>query len=270
MIANGEYQLGCWLGEGTMPSDITNQPTEEACRSLAPSAHLLHYSASDSMRSPPKSQTQEAPGKASERQLGFSFEERTESSDSQGAETTTEGKLGIRTKTGMDLLENEGDAISKDFILKPSELVRLLNSTGLGEVISERQLYRHRQKAPDIHVGAKQINLIAYCAWLHAHRHRSKSQARRRRVGNLEVITIGELRGILKTQGYRCALTNEKLTHNNFALDHIVPLSEGGDFSESNCQIVTVDVNRAKHTMSQDAFIEMCVRVAQRRSNSNP
>ena len=28
--------------------------------------------------------------------------------------------------------------------LKPSELCRLLNSTPLGEVINERQLYRHR------------------------------------------------------------------------------------------------------------------------------
>jgi len=31
--------------------------------------------------------------------------------------------------------------------LKPTELVRLLNSTPLGEVISERQLHRHRARA---------------------------------------------------------------------------------------------------------------------------
>jgi hypothetical protein len=30
--------------------------------------------------------------------------------------------------------------------LKPTELVRLLNSTPLGEVISERQLHRHRAR----------------------------------------------------------------------------------------------------------------------------
>ena len=40
--------------------------------------------------------------------------------------------------------------------LKPSELCRLLNSTPLGEVISERQLYRHRQRA-----GARIAELIA-------------------------------------------------------------------------------------------------------------
>ena len=31
--------------------------------------------------------------------------------------------------------------------LKPAELCRLLNSTPLGEVTSERQLYRHRMRA---------------------------------------------------------------------------------------------------------------------------
>ena len=31
--------------------------------------------------------------------------------------------------------------------LKPGELARLLNSTPLGEVISERQLHRHRTRA---------------------------------------------------------------------------------------------------------------------------
>ena len=31
--------------------------------------------------------------------------------------------------------------------LRPSDLCRLLNSTPLGEVISERQLYRHRTRA---------------------------------------------------------------------------------------------------------------------------
>ena len=31
--------------------------------------------------------------------------------------------------------------------LRPSDLCRLLNSTPLGEVISERQLYRHRSRA---------------------------------------------------------------------------------------------------------------------------
>ncbi len=48
--------------------------------------------------------------------------------------------------------------------LKPSELCRLLNSTPLGEVISERQLYRHRQRAGARIGDNKTVDLLRYCA----------------------------------------------------------------------------------------------------------
>jgi len=48
--------------------------------------------------------------------------------------------------------------------LKPSELCRLLNSTPLGEVISERQLYRHRQRAGARIGDHKTVDLLRYCA----------------------------------------------------------------------------------------------------------
>lgn len=50
--------------------------------------------------------------------------------------------------------------------LRPSELVRLLNSTPLGAVIDDRQLYRHRQRA-GMRIGDGQhVDLIRYAAWL--------------------------------------------------------------------------------------------------------
>jgi hypothetical protein len=55
--------------------------------------------------------------------------------------------------------------------LKPSELCRLLNSTPLGEVISERQLYRHRQRAGARIGDNKTVDLLRYCAWMHIVRH---------------------------------------------------------------------------------------------------
>ncbi len=55
--------------------------------------------------------------------------------------------------------------------LKPSELCRLLNSTPLGEVISERQLYRHRQRAGARIGDNKTVDLLRYCAWMHVIRH---------------------------------------------------------------------------------------------------
>ena len=61
--------------------------------------------------------------------------------------------------------------------LKPSALCRLLNSTPLGEVISERQLYRHRQRAGNRIGDSKTVDLLRYCAWMHKMRHAPKPQS---------------------------------------------------------------------------------------------
>ena len=55
--------------------------------------------------------------------------------------------------------------------LRPTELVRLLNSTPLGEVISERQLYRHRYRAGFRIGDGRHVDLFRYVAWLVAIRH---------------------------------------------------------------------------------------------------
>lgn len=50
--------------------------------------------------------------------------------------------------------------------LRPTQLARLLNSTTLGEVISERQLHRHRTRA-GFRIGDGQtVDLFRYVAWL--------------------------------------------------------------------------------------------------------
>jgi len=50
--------------------------------------------------------------------------------------------------------------------MRPAEVVRVLNSTPLGPVISERQLYRHRMRA-GLRIGDhKHIDLLRYAAWL--------------------------------------------------------------------------------------------------------
>jgi len=55
--------------------------------------------------------------------------------------------------------------------LRPTELCRLLNSTPLGEVISERQLLRHRTRAGYRIGDGRHIDLLKYIAWLVALRH---------------------------------------------------------------------------------------------------
>lgn len=50
--------------------------------------------------------------------------------------------------------------------LRPSILTRMLNSTPLGEVISERQLRRHRNRAGYRIGDEKHVDLLRYAAWL--------------------------------------------------------------------------------------------------------
>ncbi|GMU38246.1 MAG: phage terminase large subunit family protein [Phycisphaerae bacterium] len=60
--------------------------------------------------------------------------------------------------------------------LKPTELVRLLNSTPLGEVISERQLHRHRSRAGFRIGDGRSVDLLRYVAWLVIERHRPRPE----------------------------------------------------------------------------------------------
>jgi len=55
--------------------------------------------------------------------------------------------------------------------LRPSMLTRMLNSTPLGEVISERQLRRHRNRAGYRIGDEKHVDLLRYAAWLAWLRH---------------------------------------------------------------------------------------------------
>ncbi len=57
--------------------------------------------------------------------------------------------------------------------MRPGELCRLLNSTPLGEVTSERQIYRHRQRAGNRVGQGSTVDLLRYCAGLHESRHKT-------------------------------------------------------------------------------------------------
>jgi hypothetical protein len=59
--------------------------------------------------------------------------------------------------------------------MRPTELCRLLNSTPLGEVISERQLHRHRTRAGRRIGDDRHVDLLRYLGWLLQVRHSPKS-----------------------------------------------------------------------------------------------
>ena len=58
--------------------------------------------------------------------------------------------------------------------LRPVELCRLLNSTPLGEVIGEREIYRHRARVGFRIGDGRHIDLFRYVAWLMEVRHTPK------------------------------------------------------------------------------------------------
>jgi hypothetical protein len=78
----------------------------------------------------------------------------------------------------------------------------------------------------------------------------------------IETVSRTQILAILDAQGYRCALTGWKLTPETASIDHVQPLSRGGDHVVANAQIVDWRVNAAKGTLTNEEFVEMCLAVA--------
>ncbi len=77
-------------------------------------------------------------------------------------------RLGESESTDDESLHPE---ILKNLRLSFASTVRLLNQSGFGQVISERQLYRHRKRSDERFVVESKVDLLQYCAWLHIRRH---------------------------------------------------------------------------------------------------
>lgn len=141
-------------------------------------------------------------------------------------------------------------------VLRPSQVKTLVNQAGLGSVLNERQLLRYRKESPEMETADGGIHLVRFIAALCQRRNKCRLPAKQTKM------RLPELYELLEVQDYRCALTGKELSPDDVALDHIVPISNGGDFSLANSQLVSKSANRAKHTLSQDDFIELCKSVA--------
>lgn len=135
--------------------------------------------------------------------------------------------------------------------MRPVDAVALLNSTPLGAVIGERQLHRHRSRAgDDVRVG-RRVNFLAYVAWLCRQRHTPSPRID-------QAVSYKDILELLKAQDYRCALSGWPLTPETAALDHVLAISRGGPHARSNLQVLHRDVNRAKHTLTNEEFVRLC------------
>jgi len=76
-------------------------------------------------------------------------------------------------------------------------------------------------------------------------------------------VTAARLLDLLRSQDFRCALSGVELTPKTAQLDHRIPISKGGKHDMTNVWFLHKEVNRAKNTATEQAFIAMCRRVIQ-------
>lgn len=83
-------------------------------------------------------------------------------------------------------------------------------------------------------------------------------------------VTGKALEGLRERQRGRCHYTGDELTLENVSLDHLIPLSSGGEHSMENVVLCTRQVNRMKGRMTEIEFIDACRRVAEKAGQSVP
>ena len=71
-------------------------------------------------------------------------------------------------------------------------------------------------------------------------------------------VTTANVMQLLEHQGYRCALTGRRLQPATASLDHITPIRSGGEHVIENTQVLHKDVNRAKSTLTNEEFVQLC------------
>ena len=74
--------------------------------------------------------------------------------------------------------------------------------------------------------------------------------------------TTAELEQLIEKQQGRCALSGRMIGPRKAALDHKHPVSRGGTHALTNLQWLDPVVNKAKHMLTNDEFVELCKQVA--------
>jgi hypothetical protein len=87
----------------------------------------------------------------------------------------------------------------------------------------------------------------------------ARPSATAERVGRVtETISHHDILWLLERQSYRCALSGRELLPSTTSLDHMVSISRGGRHIVGNAQALQREVNRAKGTLTNEEFIQLC------------
>jgi hypothetical protein len=242
---------------GTCACEVSDSPNQQGC--LDPSIEDVYSGTAGSIASKAIDINNTTNERNANDRLGISDEISNSGFKTEVSESDSSRRMGKDFSKQNDFDSKQRET-AIDAELTVLAFVRLINESGFGEVLTERQLLRQRRAFPSIDAGRGRVKVFACLASLCSRRRRSRKTER---------IGVSDLAEMIENQRYCCALTGEKLTPENLALDHIVPISEGGSFSVENSQLVTRAVNRAKHTMAQDEFISMCKKVAKHFSSAD-
>ena len=79
-------------------------------------------------------------------------------------------------------------------------------------------------------------------------------------------VTGRQIMNLIEKQDFRCALSGRKLTPETASLDHIIPLSRGGQHDIRNLQVLEHQVNTAKGTLTMEEFLSLCRDVTHHKS----
>jgi 5-methylcytosine-specific restriction endonuclease McrA len=76
-------------------------------------------------------------------------------------------------------------------------------------------------------------------------------------------VTKVSLLQLIESQDYRCGISGVELTPETAALDHITPVSKGGEHVIENVMWVHHEINRMKGVLPIDEFVALCRKVTQ-------
>lgn len=217
------------------------------------------------------SQQPETPTQTTTSTQTGNYVERVDPTDAAVSERTSQnanikGNLGLLDQNSPAFDEPLHPQESPDINLRkltPGQLLAILNSTTLGTVISDRQLFRHRQHG-NLDQHGKVIDFVFYVGWLRHQREQDlpKSNTMRNHQSrvqkNSKPPSADEILQLLEKQKFRCALTGRKLTPDTATLDHILPVCREGPHTIENAQVILKEVNRAKGTMTNEEFVDLC------------
>ena len=186
--------------------------------------------------------------------MGWLFPEINGATESENTETYREW-LGIKITFGdikfakaFDTLEDQTKERVSAYVENGFSPTLAAKQLGLSELSFGKRLGEIKKK-----LGAKTLSELFP-------NYKKKSGGRGNNV-DADVASATELMQLIEYQSYRCAISGIELTPGNAELDHKIPSSKGGSHTIENLQWLHKNINRAKGSMKQEEFINMCKRV---------